>query len=226
MTGTRRLDLHVHSVHSPDSKTPLAAIVRALGGAGLSGFALTDHNSVRGHAELKELQRQTPEYFLVPGVEVSTQEGHLLAYGVDAAPPPHQPLVSTIEWVEAHGGESVLSHPFRRSHGVGRQLAETADVAALEVRNGHNGELANAQAELVASHRGLGRTGGSDAHVVRDVGRASTLVGDAVGSVDDLLEEIRRARTSAEGSSLTPWGQVRVGMRNLGLRVSRGFRPI
>ena len=226
MTGTRRLDLHVHSQHSPDSKMRLDTIVEQLGRRGLSGFALTDHNSVRGHAELQELQRRNPGYLFVPGVEVSTAEGHLLAYGVAAAPPADRPIADTVEWVRANGGEAVIAHPFRRSHGVGRRVAETIDVRAIEVRNGHNSELANAWAEFVATERGLGHTGGSDAHTPRDVGRASTLVHETADSVDDLLEDIRRDRTLAEGSSLTPWGQVRVGLRNLGLRASRGFRRI
>ncbi len=226
MTGTRRLDLHVHSEHSPDSKMRLEAIVGQLGRAGLSGFALTDHNSVRGHAELHELQRRNPAYLFVPGVEVSTAEGHLLAYGVASPPPPHRPISDTIDWVRANGGEAVLAHPFRRSHGVGRRVAETVDVRAIEVRNGHNSELANAWAEFVASERGLGHTGGSDAHAPRDVGRASTLVRETADSVDDLLEDIHANRTLAEGISLTPWGQVRVTLRNLGLRAARGFRGV
>ena len=226
MTGTRRLDLHVHSQHSPDSKMRLETIVGQLGRTGLSGFALTDHNSVAGHGELRELQRRNPGYLFVPGVEVSALEGHLLAYGIPTAPPAHRPVVETIDWVLAHGGEPVLAHPFRRSHGVGRRIAETAAIRAMEVRNGHNSELANARAEFVASRRGLGHIGGSDAHIPNDVGRASTLVDETADTVDDLLEDIRRDRTLAEGWSLTLWGQVRIGVRNFGLRASRGFREI
>lgn len=226
MTGTRRLDLHVHSLHSPDSRMRIETIIDQLGRTGLSGFALTDHNSVAGHEELRELQRRNPGYLFVPGVEVSAVEGHLLAYGVAAAPPAHRSVAKTIEWVRANGGEAVLAHPFRRSHGVGRQVAETAPVAAIEVLNGHNSELANARAEYVASHRGLGHTGGSDAHTPRDVGRASTLLSEGADTVDDLLEDLRKGGTLAEGVSLAALGQVRVGARNLGLRVSRGFRGI
>ncbi|EQD49028.1 PHP domain protein, partial [mine drainage metagenome] len=138
MTGTRRLDLHIHSQHSPDSKMRLETIVGQLGRTGLSGFALTDHNSVAGHDELRELQRRNPGYLFVPGVEVSALEGHLLAYGIPTAPPVHRPVAETIDWVLAHGGEPVLAHPFRRSHGVGRRIAETAAIRAMEVRNGHN----------------------------------------------------------------------------------------
>lgn len=226
MTGTRRLDLHIHSRRSPDSKMRLETIVEQLGRTGLSGFALTDHNCVAGHDELRELQRRNPGYLFVPGIEVSTVEGHLLAYGVTTAPPSHRSVSETIDWVDAHGGEAVPAHPFRRAHGVGRRIAETAAVRAIEVANGHNSELANARAEFVASQRGIGHIGGSDAHIPADIGRASTLVSEAADTVDDLLEEIRRGRTLAEGSSLTPWGQVRVGMRNLGLRATRGFRGI
>jgi predicted metal-dependent phosphoesterase TrpH len=226
MSDAVRLDLHVHSVHSPDSRLTLEDIVGRLSYAGLRGFALTDHNSVRGHPELEELRRRHSSYLFLPGVEVSTVEGHLLAYGVNEAPPPHRPVVETIEWVRDRGGEAVPAHPFRRSHGVGRKVAESAPLRAIETRNGHNSEIANLKAEELAARRNLGATGGSDVHSLRDLGRAFTEFDSDVASVDDLLENLRKGTTSAEGKSLTIPGRLRLMARTGALRVSRGFRPI
>ncbi len=226
MTDEARLDLHVHSRHSPDSRTTVEAIVMQAMEAGLRGIALTDHNTVRGLAKLAELQKKYPRYLLVPGVEVSAHEGHVLAYGLSETPPRGRLVAETVDWVEARGGVAVVAHPFRRNHGVGERIAREARIDALEVRNGHNSEIANARAELIAAQRHLGTTGGSDAHAPHEVGRAYTVVPEPVSTLDDLLDHLRRRETRAEGASLTPWGQFRVGMRSAFLRVGRGFRSI
>jgi predicted metal-dependent phosphoesterase TrpH len=226
MTDAVRIDLHVHAQWSPDSRLTLDAIVARLPHVGLKGFALTDHNTVEGHATLRLLRERYPTYLFVPGVEVSTREGHLLAYGVAESPPTHRPVAETVEWVRDHGGVPVLAHPFRRAHGVGRRLAETVAVAALETRNGHNSEVANLRAEGVAAHRSIGMTGGSDAHVPADVGRALTEFDPGAATVEDVLEALRHGRVAATGASLR-WGErLRLGLRTGLLLASRGFRPI
>lgn len=226
MTDGFRLDLHVHSTHSPDSGLSLDTIVGRLSYVGMRGFALTDHNTVAGHGALARLRERHPEYLLVPGVEVSTTEGHLLGYGLDAAPPPHRPLGETIEWIQARGGEAVIAHPFRHAHGAGLRIATTAPLHALETRNGHNSEVANAKAELLAAQRRLGGTGGSDAHEVRDIGRAFTEWNEVPPTIDDLLEELRRGHTTSGGQSLAFPGRLRLTFRTGLLFVARGFRPL
>jgi predicted metal-dependent phosphoesterase TrpH len=226
MNAPARIDLHVHSRHSPDSSLRVTEVAELLRSEGFRGFALTDHNSVEGHRELSDLKSRFPRFLLVPGVEVSTREGHLLVYGVPSAPPPHRPIAETVEWVAGQGGVAVLAHPFRRSHGVGRRVAETASVSALEAKNGHTSEVANAKAGLVAARRHLGATGGSDAHSLADLGHAFTEFPPEVESVDDLLEAIRHGWTAAGGRSLGWPGRLRLSLRTGALLIARGFRPI
>jgi predicted metal-dependent phosphoesterase TrpH len=135
-------------------------------------------------------------------------------------------VLETIEWVKARGGEAVPAHPFRRAHGVGRKVAESVPVSALETRNSHNSEVANLRAEDVAARRNLGGTGGSDAHTLADLGRAYTDFDPSVASVEDLLENLRRRATSAEGKSLTFPGRLRLGLRTGLMLARRGFRRI
>jgi predicted metal-dependent phosphoesterase TrpH len=226
MTSEIRLDLHVHSRHSPDSSLALPQIVARIGVVGLHGFALTDHNTIAGHRELAALAREYPSYRFIPGVEVSTREGHLLLYGVSELPPIHRPIVETLDWARAHGAVASIAHPFRWAHGVGRAVASTAPSDALEAINGHNSEITNARAALLAARRKLGETGGSDAHTVPHIGRAFTEFPEDHRSLDDLLDEVRRGRTRALGRSLGAGGRLRVGIRTSLLRVARGFRPI
>lgn len=224
--GGVRLDLHVHSRYSPDSNLSVEAIASRLAAAGVNGFALTDHNTVAGHGELAASQARFPELVLVPGVEVSTLEGHLLAYGVSEAPPSGRPVAETIGWIRERGGVSVLAHPFRLSHGVGRAIAESASVTAIETVNGHNSRGANRKAAAVAARRGLGGTGGSDVHALAEIGRAYTEFEEGTDSVESVLRSMREGRMTAAGRALTFPDRLRAGWRTVVLRVRRGFRPI
>lgn len=226
MTEVQRIDLHVHSRFSVDSRNRLAAIVEQLGVVGLTGFALTDHNTVAGHLHLKELAARYPRYTFVPGVEVSTRQGHLLLYGVTEAPPVHRPIAETLEWAAARGAVPVLAHPFRWAHGVGRRLTEEAPVAGIEAMNGHNGEVANARAELIAARRKIAETGGSDAHELAELGTAYTEFPEGTHTADEVLEHLRRGRCRAAGKSLPPPQRVRLALMTLARRAGRGFRPI
>jgi predicted metal-dependent phosphoesterase TrpH len=63
-----RADLHVHS-NASDGTDPPAEVMRRAGQAGLDVVALTDHDTVAGHAQAR---RALPEsLILVPGMELS-----------------------------------------------------------------------------------------------------------------------------------------------------------
>ena len=80
-----RADLHVHSTAS-DGTDPPAEVMRRAAQAGLDAVALTDHDTVAGHAQARPALPRS--LTLVPGMELSCQlEGpsrghsvHLLAY--------------------------------------------------------------------------------------------------------------------------------------------------
>jgi predicted metal-dependent phosphoesterase TrpH len=83
-----RADLHVHSSAS-DGTDPPAEVVRRAALAGLDAVALTDHDTVAGHAEAR---RALPDTLtLVPGMELSCRARgrglHLLAYLFDQDAP-------------------------------------------------------------------------------------------------------------------------------------------
>jgi len=224
--GGIRLDLHVHSHHSPDSSLTVEAIATHLAERGLSGFALTDHNTIAGHAELLEWQSKLPDTVLLPGVEVSTHEGHLLVYGVRELPPIRRPVAETVDWALARGAVPVLAHPFRLSHGVGRVVAESARVTAIETVNGHNSPRANRRATAVARARRLATTGGSDVHELEDLGRAFTEFPEGTRGLADVLAALRNGTTTGGGATLDFAGRVRTEWRTVGLRLRRGLRPL
>ena len=86
-----RADLHVHSSAS-DGTEPPAEVMRRAAQAGLDVVALTDHDTVAGHAEARRaLAGPLTSLTLLPGMELSCRLAdrslHLLAYLFDADHP-------------------------------------------------------------------------------------------------------------------------------------------
>ncbi len=80
-----RADLHVHSAASydvHDKSLTAAAIVDGAVNSGLEIIAITDHNTIANVRPALEhaADRYPGRILIVPGTEVTTPEGHLLAY--------------------------------------------------------------------------------------------------------------------------------------------------
>ncbi|MFC7232126.1 CehA/McbA family metallohydrolase [Saliphagus sp. GCM10025308] len=201
------IDFHVHSESSYDGHEPLELILEHAADIGLDGVVITDHDEIDASLEAAELASR---YGLVgiPGVEVSTAQGHLLAIGVEERPEPGRPFQTTVERVRELGGLAIVPHPFQRSrHGVRRR--HILDVDAIEVYNsmlftGYQ----NRRARRFARRREYPKVGGSDAHYLPNVGRAYTEV--IVTSTDEdvtratidgdhLVDAILEGRTRIQG---------------------------
>lgn len=190
-----RSDLHIHSEASYDSSTPVAEILETAVERGLDVIAVTDHDEIHGSLEATD---RAFEYDLVavPGVEVSTADGHLLSLGVTEKPPAGEPVEKSIERVRNQGGVAVIPHPFQYlRHGVGR----VQDCDAVEIYNSRlfTG-FANWRARRFARANDLPELGGSDAHIAPMVGQAYTEI-DAERDVDSVLEAIREGNTEVHG---------------------------
>ncbi|WP_394740866.1 PHP-associated domain-containing protein [Natronococcus roseus] len=201
------IDFHVHSDDSYDGHEPIELVLEHAADIGLDGVVITDHDEIGESLRAAEI---APEYGLVgiPGVEVSTRHGHLLAIGVEERPDPGQPFVETVETVRDLGGVAIVPHPFQRSrHGVRKRHIEDAD--AIEVYNsmlftGYR----NRRARTFARRRGYPEIGASDAHYLPNVGRAYTeilVTPDAANPTkaeidgDDLIDAILEGRTQIRG---------------------------
>jgi predicted metal-dependent phosphoesterase TrpH len=79
------IDLHTHSICSDGTTTPAENVALAVG-AGLSGLALTDHDTLAGWVEAAAACERLGLEF-VPGIELSTEDNdlsvHVLGYWVD-----------------------------------------------------------------------------------------------------------------------------------------------
>lgn len=139
-----------------------------------------------------------PEGFYVfRGVEISTDRGHLLGYGLrdDSwniwSSHNYLNVLQVMENVHRLGGICVPAHPFRGWDSFGEHVFKMDGLDAIETHNGLNlGEM-NEKAIQVSRLRNLPSIGGSDCHKKEQVGRAFTEFKNHVHTVEDLIEEIR-----------------------------------
>lgn len=170
---TISIDPHVHSEDSYDGHEPVELLLEQASDIGLDGIVVTDHDEI---GESRRAAALAPEYGLVgiPGVEVSTAAGHLLAIGVDERPAPREPLAKTVEEVRDEGGIAVVPHPFQRTrHGVRKR--KLTDCDAIEIFNswlftGYR----NRRAKRFARRHDYPGVAASDAHSATYLGRAYT----------------------------------------------------
>jgi len=219
-----RLDLHSHSRYSPDSKLDPAEIVRVAKSRGLDGIAITDHNAVEGAAKAWDYGRGIG-VTVVRGTEVSTKEGHVLAYGVKEPIPRDLSSRETVERIVADGGIPVAAHPYRFWSGLGEEATVAAPFAAYEVRNARTLRRGNVKASALAASKGVPGIGGSDAHFLEEIGRAVTVVEDASTEVE-VLEAVRRGSARAEGVDRGASATVRYVTKCVGQWILRGMRRI
>lgn len=177
-------DLHIHSLHSWDGTATVAAILKTASMRGLNVVAITDHDELGGVAEALEL---APAYGLevVPGVEVSTADGHLLALYVRRPVPAGQPLKETLHRIGEMGGLAVAAHP--AAFGIDsltpdliRRARRESDLAkvlvGVETLNGCLlfNRRSSIVAEPLARALGMAHVGNSDAHSVALIGAGLT----------------------------------------------------
>lgn len=171
-----RYELHLHTAASPDSRTPPANIIQYAEKHNLDGVAITDHDTMDGVAAVQDAAPDGLD--VVPGVEITTAQGHLLAYGIDTPPDKGVSALTAIEQVHEQGGYTVLAHPFDpfRDH-YRHDLDAIADaVDGVEVLNARcPRHTYNTRAREYAEYHGLERTGGSDAHLGFELGRVVTV---------------------------------------------------
>lgn len=206
------LDLHIHSRYSPDSLLDPAQIIRVARARGLDGIAVTDHGTARGGLAAREIGLRVG-YRVIAGAEYVTEYGHIVGLFLNGEPDlgdellgqaiagREVPFATVVRAIRARGGIAVLAHPFQSRRLLERPVLDGVD--ALEGFNARAGAArypdANTVAASFAAERGLPVTGGSDAHLLWEIGRGCCQVeGLAAGATD---EEIRRAILAGQATA-------------------------
>jgi len=201
------VELHAHSERSYDGRDPVEALVDRAAAVGLDALAVTDHDEITASLAAVELS-EARGLVGIPGMEVSTAAGHVLALGVEELVPAGLSFEETVDRIHDLGGIVVVPHPFQESRSGVLAEIDPEQLTAADAIEIYNSRLltgrANRQARRFAHRNGMPTVAGSDAHIAEMVGQAVTHVDVEERSAAAVLDAIREGRTTVEGKR-TPW---------------------
>jgi len=203
------IDLHTHTTpRSDDSYLKPDELIAQAKRAGLDAICLTEHDWFWEDGEIMELC-QRHNFLVLPGVEITTEEAHLLVFGLKkyVFGMHHASFVRKL--VDEAGGAIIIAHPYRRHFPIGAEpederyypaltracqnpVFEIAD--AIEVLNGRGSEEENAFSIKISRELDLRGVASSDAHEISDIGSCATLFERHISNIQELITELKAGR--------------------------------
>lgn len=166
-----RADLHVHTLASDGIRSP-EECVRLANELELDVLAITDHDRVLGALiALEEAEKMGYSVSVVPGTEITTCQGHLLALYVKEEIPSMYSLIETVGEIHCRGGLAIAPHvglglsPVSISaKTIARLYQKGEKLDGIEVQNPHYWRRHLEQARLLSLYYGISPVAGSDDH--------------------------------------------------------------
>jgi predicted metal-dependent phosphoesterase TrpH len=213
-----KLDLHVHSTHSPDSYNSIELIHSRIKEIQFHGYALADHDTMAG---IDQALNTSGDLVVVPALEVSARGAHVLVLDPSEEIPEGLRVPEVVDRVHDQGATAILAHPYGlpRSWPNMREI-ESVRFDAIEVANSAQVpyDYICGLNQKLADRLGLPITGGSDSHVPATIGRSYTIVNSESTDYDDVIKAIKLGRTRVGGSNtkFSEWLEKNL-FRRLGL---------
>jgi hypothetical protein len=180
------VDLHIHSVYSPDSPVEPRTVLKIAKKKGLNGVAVTDHDTIRGGLEALKANTD-PNFVVIVGSEVETTDkgdiiGLFLTQEIQS-----REASEVIKEIKEQGGVAMWAHPYRE----GKNLLSSVVIKQIDVIEGLNAKTLESQnmlARALAERYRKPVAGVSDAHAAEEIGNAVTLIdGSSVGGIREAL---------------------------------------
>jgi predicted metal-dependent phosphoesterase TrpH len=221
-----KLDLHIHSQYSEDGIGSPKEIIKILQKRGLHGMAITDHNNIEGGLQAKKVAPK--DFIVIPGVEISTNKGHIIALDIKEDIKKNLSVEETIEKIIDIGGIPTVPHVFRTMSGIKADLLKEIHkkISVLEVFNSCSDPKTNLKTIKIAKNFNLGGIGGSDSHIPEHVGYGYTTVDSTDYNIDSILSEINKKKTWGEGNVLPLDYRTQRMIKSIKQYFIRGFRRI
>lgn len=225
--GVTYLDLHVHSSDGSDDAGGTVegylkwVQAKRAQGFRIDGFAVTEHRRYDPAVDYSALAERYGTVVL-RGVEVETDIGHVLVFGVtpeflgkfDLARV-DLPYAEVFRTAWETGGVAVAAHAGRPRIGVTDHFEErTVDLAPVslaETLNGGSSDFENARGHDLAAAHGIGELGSSDSHFVSALGRCMTRFEGSIRTVEELVAALRdpaRAFTPVRLEETKPGAEI------------------
>ena len=187
------IDLHVHSNDSQCSKLTLKQIINQAKIKDLDIVCIVNHDIITRNIPPSRV-------LILVGCEITTRNGHLTAFGLTEEIPPRLPTEEAIELIKEQGALVIGVHPFRNIEHVGSTALELGHhdkifelkLDDIETINGRNNKKENHEAKMANKILKLPALGGSDAHLIEEIGSVSMKTEAEIRNIDDLIDSIKK----------------------------------
>ena len=212
----RKVDLHMHTHFSHDSGAPPRSVVERCLKTGLDCIAVTDHNTIRGALEVRDIA----PFQVIIGEEIKSSAGDIIGLFLTREVPRGLSPLETVEAIKVQGGLVMVPHPFDRfrpsaiKYAALQQILLYVDI--LEAFNAHDLLMRdNQRAAVFCSEYHLVAAAVSDAHTPLELGRTFMEVPDSDATP-------RRSRTPWPGPHWSRKGPTRCCVSPQSTSSSRG----
>lgn len=187
------IDTHLHEKkYSGDSFVTLEEIVDRAKELGLNGICITDHESNEIMEEANALAKKA-DFLIITGAEILTFEGDMTVFGLRSLPDRMIHAVELIDLVKKAGGVAIAAHPYRQNNrGMGDYMRNLDCIWGIEAFNGSTPKHLNEKAYDVSVDLNVPALGGSDAHVIEQVGKFATCMPDWVVDEASFIKAIKQ----------------------------------
>ncbi|MCK4730080.1 MAG: PHP domain-containing protein [Candidatus Aenigmarchaeota archaeon] len=197
-----KLDLHIHTKYSNDGFMGIPELIKQAKKRGLSGIAITDHDTCKGLDEALKIGKKE-KFLIIPGIEIKSKHGDILGLGITTPVKRGMSAKETVSKIHELSGMAIAAHPYSlvfHPSGVGGKV-KTAGFDAIEIFNSRT-YYSNKIAEQTAEKYGLSKVASSDSHLIGEIGNSYTIV-NCKPDIKSVLNEIKNGRTKTVGR-LTP----------------------
>ena len=195
-----KMDSHIHSEYSPDSKSKIEDIIKIAESREIDIIAISDHNTVDGSKAAQKLTKDK-EIFVMPSIEISALEGHIIGYGCQENIKRDLSAPETIDLIHEQGGLAIIPHPycFYRHGLLCKANYKDLKIDAIETKNARFiVGYCNNKAKKLSKKEKFPGLGASDAHYYKFVGDCYSKI-DCEKDIDSILKAIKKNKVDAFG---------------------------
>lgn len=198
------IDMHMHTArHSDCSRLSPETMAATALERGIDGIVITDHDYLWPDDEIEALQTQFPSLKILRGIEVSTAQGHALAYGLSPAETTQlylqMPLAELTQIVHSVDGIVVLAHPTRYDDDIPSEVYHS-DIDGVEALSLNVRMYMERAIQSLSSQLDVPCIAGTDAHAADAVGFYGTDFDDPIRTEKDLVAAVKAQAYSVYGN--------------------------
>jgi predicted metal-dependent phosphoesterase TrpH len=170
-----KYDFHTHSKYSADGYIEPKTMLKLAVKVGLSGIAITDHNTIKGGLNAKKYENK--EIQVIVGSEILTDKGEVIGIFLSEEIKSFQ-FIDVIEEIKAQNGVVIVPHPFDRIRNTSLHPTNynASFIDNVEVFNSRCvRQVYNNMAADYAKENNINIIAGSDAHFENEIGNAGVI---------------------------------------------------